>query len=128
MDSRNQFSVFCLCLLIGFINGVVYEPFAFVRILFKCRKEKNKTIGRIADILFFLIFSILCIYASYRLHFPDFRWYMSVGYGLGFIIYLKILHRIVAIFEKVCYNIYTQGVKKAKKQEKLSKKEVKINI
>ena len=122
MDSRNQFTVFCLCLLIGGAGGVIYEPFVLLRWIFKCHNGKNKIIGVMADLLFCFTFSILCIYASYRLHFPSFRMYMCIGYGVGFIIYLKILHRIVAIFEKVCYNIHTQRVKKGEKARKTLKK------
>ena len=128
MDSRNQFTIFCLCLLVGLIGGVVYEPFAFIRLVCKCRRDKNKIIGVTADLLFCLLFSMVCIYAAYKLHFPDLRVYMCIGYGVGFIIYLKILHRIVAILEKVCYNVCIHRIRKVKKQEKLSNKEVNIHI
>jgi hypothetical protein len=47
---------------------------------------------------------------------------MILGYAIGLIIYLKILHRTLAIFEKVCYNMFTKVVKKAKSKKKLSKR------
>ena len=78
--------------------------------------------------LFCLLFSMVCIHAAYKLHFPDLRVYMCIGYGGGFIIYLKILHRIVAFFEKVCYNILTRWVRKRQKSRKNSQKEVNIKI
>ncbi len=124
MDSQNQFVIFCLCVMIGIVGGVAYEPFSFIRLVFKCHKEKNKIVGYIADVLYCLFFTIFSMYAAYLFHFPAFRGYMLAGYLIGLIIYLKIFHRIVAFFEKVCYNSITKLVKKAKKQEKTLKKEV----
>ena len=128
MDTERQFITFCLCITTGFIGGIIYEPFSFVHRLSKCLTNKNKLIGIITDLLFCFIFSLLCVYASYKFHFGGFRMYMCIGFGGGFIIYLKILHRIVAFFEKVCYNTYIQKVKRNKKARKNSQKEVNINI
>jgi hypothetical protein len=128
MDSQGQFLVFCLCTATGFFGGVIYEPFSFIRLLCRCHADKNKIIGMIIDLLFCLIFALLYISLAYKCHFLAFRAYMCLGYALGFIIYLKILHRIVAFFEKVCYNMIAQKAKKIKKQEKTLKKEVNINI
>lgn len=122
MDSKNQFYIFCFCLAIGFVGGLMYEPFSFIRKLFKHQKPLNKIIGVIADLLYCLTLTALCIFTAYLLHFPDFRLYMILGYAIGLIIYLKILHRTLAIFEKVCYNMFTKVVKKAKSKKKLSKR------
>ena len=124
MDSANQFTYFCLCVLSGFIGGIFYEPFALLRILFGCNKGKNRVVGNILDILFCLTFTFLCIIACYLFHFPDFRLYMFLGFGVGIGIYLKSLHRILAFFQKVCYNMLTKLISKAKKTKKNSVKEV----
>lgn len=126
MDSQNQFMYFAFSVLIGFIGAAMYEIIYLLRWIFGCRKGKNKAIGTGLDILFFIIFTIWCIFTSYLLHFPSFRVYIGIGYLVGGIIYLKILHKTVAIFEKVCYNMFTKMVEKVKKTRKNSLKEVNI--
>lgn len=121
MDSKNQFWVFCLCLGVGLVGGVLYEAFSFVRFCFGCRREKNKTLGIIIDVVFFSAFAVICIYGAYLLHFPSFRVYMWAGYALGITIYLKTLHRILAFLENICYNKSISVIKRARKKKKLSK-------
>ena len=128
MDSANQFTYFVLCVLSGFIGGFFYEPFSLLRKLFKVHKGKNRLIGNILDIFFCLTFTILSITTCYLFYFPNFRVYMYLGFGLGVIIYLKSVHRILAIFQKVCYNILEKLINKTKKIRKNSRKEVKIEI
>ena len=119
MDTQNQFTYFLFSILIGLVGGVLYEIFAFFRLLFRCAKGKNKGIAIILDILFGLTFSIFCIFAMFFLQFPAFRGYMGLGFFIGLIIYAKTLRRIVAFFEKVCYNGIARVVKKAKSGKKL---------
>ena len=124
MDTGNQFAVFGICVGVGFIGGVLYEAFAFLRFLLGCPRGKNKILGGALDIAFFVAFALVCVWATYVFNFPDFRVYMWLGYILGGILYLKTLHEIVAFFEKVCYNSITKLIKKAKNREKaLSKRE-----
>ena len=123
MDTKNQFTYFLLSVAIGFVGGLLYELFALVRLLFHVKRGKWKGLGVGLDIAFCISFAILCIYASFCLHFPDFRGYMCMGWLVGGIIYLKILHRIVAFLEKVCYNVLVKMVTKAKSKEKTLKKE-----
>ncbi len=124
MDSQNQFYYFCICLGIGFAGGILYEIFFALRLILRCNREKNRPLGIALDILFCLLFIFFSIYLSFLLHFPDFRGYMFVGYGLGMAIYLKILHRIVAFFEKVCYNTGRKLINKVKNSRRNSLKEV----
>ena len=118
MDTKNQFAYFLLSVAIGFVGGLLYELFALVRLLFRVKDGKRKALGVGIDITFCICFAILCIYASFFLHFPDFRGYMCIGWLVGGIIYLKILHRIVAFLEKVCYNVLVKMVTKARSKEK----------
>ena len=122
MDSKNQFYIFCLCLAVGFVGGLFYEPFSLLRKLFRNHHRLHRIIGFIADTLYTFTFTILCLFVAYLLHFPDFRMYMILGYGVGLIIYSKILHRTLAIFEKVCYNMLVKVFRKAKIKKKLSKR------
>jgi hypothetical protein len=121
MQQQNQLSVFIACMAIGFLGGILYEPFSFVRRLFRC-DTKRKKLGIAVDTLFFTVFALLSVCLNYLLNFNDFRIFWWIGYILGGIIYLKSLHKIIAFFENVCYNKVTKLVKKAKNQEKALKK------
>lgn len=122
MDTSGQFVYFLLSVAVGLVGGLLYEVVFIIRFLFSCDKGKRKWISIGLDIGFCLCFSLWCIYTSFCLHFPDIRGYICLGWGLGFIIYFKILHRILAFFEKVCYNVLVRMVNKAKSKKKLFKK------
>lgn len=109
--------------MIGFLGGVLYEVFSLIRKCFGCPHGKNKAVGIATDICFCLLFVCFCTAAGYALAFPDFRTYMWLGYLFGGILYLKSLHKIIAFFEKVCYNGINKLIKKAKNEKKLFKKE-----
>ncbi len=126
MDTKNQFTYFLLSVATGFVGGLLYELFAFIRFLFGCDRGKRKTFGFIMDICFGIAFAFLGIYSCFLFRFPAFRVYMGIGWLLGGIIYSKTLRIIVAFFEKVCYNILARMVKKAKSKKKLLKREEKI--
>ncbi len=55
------------------------------------------------------------------LRFPSIRVYMWLGFAVGGAIYAKTLRRIVAFFQKKCYNMLRRIVSKAKRKKKLSK-------
>ena len=120
MDTAHQFHYFSLCVCVGFCAGILYEIFAFIRLLFQCDKGRYKFLNVILDIAFFIGFSALSVLVSYAWGFPDLRAYMWIGYGLGFGLYLKILRRILAFLEKVCYNSFAKVLKKAKSKKKTS--------
>ena len=124
MDTKGQFSVFCICIAVGFVGGLLYESFSVLRWIFGCPRGKSKALCVALDILFFLSFAVLCVFAAYTFRFPAFRTYMWLGYGIGFLLYLKIVHRIVAFFENMCYNKATKLIKKLKNREKTLPKEV----
>ena len=121
MDARGQFFCFCLCVLIGFVGGIAYEPFSIARMLLGCRRGKNKLIEIFLDIVFFSVLAGISIYAGYICKFPAFRVYTWIGYALGITIYLIFFHRILAFFENLCYNKLIKAIEKARKKKKLSK-------
>ena len=123
MDTQNQFTYFLLSIVIGLVGGLLYEIVAFFRLIFGCNRGKIQAIGIVLDIIFGIIFAILCIFASFLLRFPDFRVYMGLGWIIGLIIYSKTLRIIVAFFEKVCYNSIARMVKRAKSRKKTLKRE-----
>ena len=120
MDLKNQFSVFFLCIAIGFLGGIIYEIFVIFRFLFGCNHGKNKILGAIFDFGFFICFAGCCIFFSYLLCFSGFRVYMWLGFGLGCVLYSKTLRRILAFLENMCYTLLHKVVSKAKNKKKLS--------
>ena len=120
MDAKNQFAYFFLSIAVGFCGGLIYEIFAVLRFVFGCEHKKRKTVGIILDLIFGTAFASFAIYTAFLLKFPSFREYMCIGYILGGIIYAKTLRRILAFYEKVCYNILARMVKRQKSKEKLS--------
>ena len=118
MDSKNQLFYFCVCIVVGFSVGLVYEPFAFLRQIAGCNRKKRRLLGVILDATFPIFFAIACVFAQFILRFPSFRAYMWIGYALGYIIYLKILRRILAFLQKLCYNHLAKVLRKAKNKEK----------
>ena len=122
MDTKNQFTFFLLSVGIGLVGGLLYELFAVVRFLFRCNRGKRKMLGIGLDITYCLAFSVLCIVLMYCLHFPDFRAYMWIGWLTGGAIYLRILRKMVAFCEKVCYNVLVKMLAKAKSKEKTLQK------
>ena len=123
MDTKNQIVFFALSVAIGFVGGIAYEPFAFLRLLFGCSRGKRKSIGIALDILFGLTFALLSLFSAFYLHFPAVRGYIWLGYAVGGIIYLKSLRRIVAFFENLCYNRVVKWTNRAKLRIKNRRKE-----
>lgn len=118
MDTANQIRIFLLCVLAGVIGGAFCEPFSLIGKLFK-RLQAG------LDVAFFVVFSFVCVYFSAKFAFPDYRLYGYCGNFIGLIIYLKTFHRIVAFFEKICYNMLIKPLKRRKKTKESKKKEVK---
>ena len=123
MDTKNQFAYFLISVAMGFVGGLLYELFAVVRCLCRCHLGKRKMLGIGLDIVFCVAFAALGVFLSFWLHFPDFRGYMWIGWLVGGAIYLRILHKILALCEKVCYNVLVKIVTKAKSKEKTLHKE-----
>ena len=123
MDTKNQLTFFLLSVAIGVVGGLLYELFAIVRFLFRRNCGKGKILGIVIDVSFCVSFAIMAIFLSFYLHFPGLRGYMCLGWVLGGTIYLIILHKILALCKKVCYNVLVKMVTKAKSKEKTLPKE-----
>ena len=122
MDSKDQLFYFCLCIVTGFCAGIFYEVFVLLRYIFRCDKGKNKIFGVLLDMIYPCGVAILCIFTQFHLHLPAFRVYIWIGYAVGFIIYLKILRRILAFLQKMCYNMLAKVLRKAKIKRKTLQK------
>ena len=128
MDSKGQLGVFCICIAVGFVGGMLYEVVVLLRALFRCGKGKNKILGIILDTTFFIGLALLFTYAAYRFRFPALRVYMWIGYAVGGIIYLKTLHKVVAFLGNLCYNICKERLKKHKEKRRNSKKRIESRV
>ena len=125
MPQSPQFYYFCISVIVGFISGILYEPFAFMRLVLKIDNEHKRLLGGVFDFLFSVLFTILCIFSAYTFNFPSFRLYIWIGYALGGIIYLKTLRKLVAFLQELCYNIVRKALKKliTGKKNSLSREE-----
>ena len=122
MDSKNQLFYFCLCVLVGFLVGLPYEIIVLLRGIFRCERGKNKILGVVLDVVYPIFVAFVCVFMQFILHFPAFRGYMWIGYAVGFIIYLKILRRILAFLQKTCYNMLARVLRKVIIKKKSPKK------
>ena len=116
MDTQHQFYIFTICIAIGFIGGMLYEIIAFFRWLFKAKTRKWLCVS--LDIFFWVLFAGVFVLGAYIFRFPSFRIYMWIGCFCGGILYLKSVRRILAFFEKVCYNTAIKTREKHKNKEK----------
>ena len=119
MDTLGQLTVFLQCVGIGFCGGVLYEIVSIVKFPFSKRKKLAKILENTADGVFWFGFFLDSVYLAYTFEFPAFRVYMWIGYLVGGILYLKILHKIVAFFKKICYNEISKGIKRRRIKKKL---------
>ena len=123
MDSAGQLPIFFLCVSLGFGGGFLYDGVSLLAIP---RPRKWRFALRfVADILFFLAFSVLCVGVASRLCLPDFREYYYIGFALGILLYLKTFHKAVAFFKKVCYNSIRKLVGCIKRRKNFRVKEEK---
>ena len=132
MDSVGQLQIFLKCIAVGYLCGVLYEPFALLRRFAGCIKGSKLFFEIALDVLFFATFAAVYIGAGTALSFPYFRPFMAIGAFVGLILYLKSLHRILDFFENLCYNTIRRVVKKLsvriKKKKKSPKKRGEIKV
>lgn len=118
MDTRGQLLSFLISVAVGVFGGILYEPFHLLRVIFACDRGKNPWLAPILDVLFWISFAIVSIFAEYIFHFQGVRVYAWCGYCIGGILYLIFLHRILAFFERVCYNKIVKLANRIKKRDK----------
>ena len=102
MDTAGQFQRFLICIAVGLAGGVLYELTSLLVI--PCKAKVRVWLRLTADIAFFALFALLCVWTAAELRFPSFREYYYFGYAIGLILYSKTFHKAVAFFKKLCYN------------------------
>lgn len=109
----SQFYVFLVCVLIGAAGGALYDAVALLRLPFRA-----KWVHWVSDGLFCLLFAAGYLGVSVALMLPSARFYMCAALILGFVLYLKSFHKIVAFAAKKVYNI----CKKSRKERRICPK------
>lgn len=107
--SSGQFYFFIFCVAFGGISGVVLTIPSLLKLLIK-----NKIFGIFIDVFFWCLIALFYGYYSFKLNFPNFRFYMFAGVIIGQIIYFKSFYYILAKFIKKLYNIFKRKGKRAK--------------
>lgn len=108
-DVSLQIYAAAVCALTGAAGGVLYECVSVFRFF-----VKNKIAGAAADVVFFILFALVFVWARTFFCIPAFRIYMLAFAAFGFLLYRKSLHRILAFFARRLYNKCRSGSKKAK--------------
>lgn len=114
--SKHQIFIFIACLSFGAIYGIIYSFLSGIKFFIK-----NRIINGILDVLFCLSFGFLFVLYSYIMNFTNFRFYMFIGLMVGFILYLKSFHIILAKYCKKIYNIIYKKLGKFKQWKKKAK-------
>ncbi|MGN1061865.1 MAG: spore cortex biosynthesis protein YabQ [Candidatus Scatosoma sp.] len=96
MDSKAQLPAFLICIAAGAVIALLYDAF------FPLRRTKITT--AIADAAFCVTAAAFYVFVSTVCAFPDFRIFTYFGLALGILIYSKSMRRVVAFFQKMCYN------------------------
>lgn len=117
MTDGSQIFVFFACTACGIASGVLYDVIFCASYPFR-----SKWVHIAADIFFFLLFAGLYIFISVVFSLPSFRLYMLLACFIGFFLYLKSFHKIVAFFMEKMYNGYSRKRKQRKEEQECSKK------
>ena len=94
-DVSVQMSAAAVCVFLGMSGGILYEGVALFRFFVG---------NRIADAAFFLLAAVLFTVSSAFFRLPSFRLYQVGACMVGFLLYRKSLHRILAFFARRLYN------------------------
>ena len=108
----NQFHYFALACSLGICCGLVYD----VLYLFTGYLKSPITAG-IRDFLFFPIMLVLYVHYANSFNFPSFRVYLAIASLIGFYLYLKSFHKVVAFFANKGYNFIGRSFKKLLKRK-----------
>lgn len=115
--TANQFSVFIACLSIGGTCGVFFSVSALLK-----NVVKNNKIAWVFDLVAFIFTSLIYGVSSYKLCFPNYRVYMTVGVLVGIFLYLKSFHILLAKTTKKIYNIMENKIAKVRNDRIKNKK------
>ncbi|MBS4537584.1 spore cortex biosynthesis protein YabQ [Clostridium sp. D2Q-11] len=87
----NQFHVFLTTLYGGLIIGFIYDLYRIFR--YYCQPKKVATF--IEDTIFWIIISITTLVLLFYSNWAQLRWYIFLGFIIGFFLYRKLLSDII---------------------------------
>lgn len=97
--SFGQISVALFNVCLGALFFIAYK---FYRILAKLLHFKILRV--LSDVVFFIAFAIFYVYITYKIGFPNFRFYMLFSFFAGAVIYYESFHILLANIGKKLYN------------------------
>lgn len=98
-----------VCLFIGILVGVFYEPFYLLKLFYNSRVYKS-----VLDALWLFSSSFIYTFISCEYSIGNLRAYMIVLTLCGAVMYLLSLHKIIAIFINRVYNKIIKVLKRLK--------------
>lgn len=97
--TKNQIFVFIACISFGGVSGI------FLSLAEVLKKPINvKPLKILPDVAAFILIAAAYVVFSFKLNFPSYRIYMTVGVFLGLALYYKSLHVILAKCTQKAYN------------------------
>ena len=99
----DQFYIFLVCCMLGIAGGALYEFFFLLRTVFRATWVRC-----LGDGVFCLLFGGAYLFVSVMLGFPNVRLYAIAACMLGFFLYEKSFHKIVAFCAQRVYNMFKQ--------------------
>lgn len=108
-----QFRILLFCAALGCAGGLLYDLCFCLGYPFR-----NKYVSAAFEALFCALFAIVYLFVSCSAQLPPLRLYMLAGLVLGFFLYLKSWHKIVAIFAEKVYNSIVRAIDRRRKQRK----------
>lgn len=99
MNGVDQVFVFLVSVCCGAAGGLLYDGICALRAPFA-----HRAVTIVTDILFCVALAAFYLAVCTALALPGLRFYSFVACALGFCLYLKSLHKIVAFFAKKIYN------------------------
>lgn len=97
------------------------------RLKLRADRARAFIVTAVCDILFALALSLMFVCASVTFCFPDVRLYMFAAVAIGFVLYVKSFHIIVAFFVNRLYNSIGRIVKVGKRGKKGARRRRKTN-
>lgn len=127
-----QIKIFLICLACGVLSGAVYDFLYIIRRAVSgapSQKSKKREFicTAVCDLLYVLALSAIFVAASVYFCFPDVRLYMFAAVAIGFVLYVKSFHIIVAFFVNRLYNSIGRIVKVGKRGKKGARRRRKTN-
>lgn len=120
--TKNQFCIFVACLAFGGASGLLLSFEMGLKNIIK-----PKIFKILIDVFYFFILSLCFLFYTYKLNFPNLRFYMLIGVFVGNYMYFKSFHIMLAKFTKKFYNIIVQKIKRNKGRNNDRRKSKKSN-